>query len=125
MAPIFIVLSAIILLIGMVATDEISLGRYRRGLRVPDDRPDWMSSRKYRDIHLYQEPLYANADPSLPIHRPKKIAIIGGYSDTSGRLRHSTRRVLLDANILFKEAGLLESLRRTSLEMIEITIHYK
>ncbi|GAD98094.1 prenylcysteine lyase [Paecilomyces variotii No. 5] len=62
----------------MASAEEVSLGRYRRGLRVPDSREDWMRTRTYHDIHLYQEPLYADADPSTRVYPAKEIAIIGG-----------------------------------------------
>jgi hypothetical protein len=90
MPPVLVILSAIIFLVKMVSADKISLGTYRRGYRVPDDAPEWMTTSKYRDIHLYNEPLYANADPSLQIHRAKEIAIIGEYLDASEQLRHGS-----------------------------------
>lgn len=101
---VFMSLGALIIFIQMVSAEEVSLGRYCRGLRVPDSRPDWMRSRVYHDIHLYQEPLYADADPSTGVCPAKEIAIIGEYSDESGRFAWSARKKILDTDIS-KEAG--------------------
>lgn len=104
MRRVFMSLGAVIIFIQMVSAEVVSLGRYCRGLRVPDSREDWMSTRKYHDTHLYQEPLYADADPSTPVYPAKEIAIIGEYSGQIRRCKWSARKKILDTDIS-KEVG--------------------